>query len=106
MSPQRIQRQRVKGWRMPEGAIYVGRGSKFGNPFKVGGQIHLVGKRAGQRTNAADVVGLYRAHLLAQPAAIAVVREELPGKTLACWCKVGEPCHADVLLAVANEVTP
>lgn len=30
MSPQRIQRKRTKGWRMPEGAVYVGRGSKFG----------------------------------------------------------------------------
>lgn len=32
-SPKRIQRKRTKGWRMPEGAIYVGRGSKWGNPF-------------------------------------------------------------------------
>mgnify|MGYP000330179115 CR=1 FL=1 len=34
-TPQRIQRQRTKGWRMPEGAVYVGRGSRYGNPFKV-----------------------------------------------------------------------
>lgn len=34
MSPQRIQRKRTRGWRMPEGAVYVGRGSKFGNPFE------------------------------------------------------------------------
>ncbi|MBK7274882.1 MAG: DUF4326 domain-containing protein [Actinomycetales bacterium] len=33
MSPQRIQRQRTKGWRMPEGAVYVGRPTKWGNPF-------------------------------------------------------------------------
>lgn len=33
--PQRSQRRRVKGWRMPEGAVYVGRGSKWGNPFRV-----------------------------------------------------------------------
>jgi hypothetical protein len=31
--PKRIQRQRAKGWRMPEGAIYVGRPSQWGNPF-------------------------------------------------------------------------
>lgn len=35
MSPQRIQRKRTKGWRMPEGAVYVGRGSKWGNPFQL-----------------------------------------------------------------------
>lgn len=35
MSPQRIQRKRTKGWRMPEGAVYVGRPSKWGNPFKL-----------------------------------------------------------------------
>ena len=30
------------------------------------------------------------------------VRAELRGRNLACWCKQGEPCHADVLLRVAN----
>ncbi|MGZ4521042.1 MAG: DUF4326 domain-containing protein, partial [Mycobacteriaceae bacterium] len=33
-APKRIQRQRTKGWRMPEGAVYVGRPTEFGNPFK------------------------------------------------------------------------
>lgn len=33
--PERIQRQRTKGWRMPEGAVYVGRPTKYGNPFAV-----------------------------------------------------------------------
>lgn len=33
MSPKRIQRTRLKGWRMPEGAVYVGRPSEWGNPF-------------------------------------------------------------------------
>lgn len=30
------------------------------------------------------------------------VRETLAGKNLACWCKPGDPCHADVLLALAS----
>ena len=30
------------------------------------------------------------------------VREHLRGRDLACWCPLDEPCHADVLLAVAN----
>jgi hypothetical protein len=38
MKPKRIQRKRTKGWRMPEGAVYVGRGSVWGNPFVVGNQ--------------------------------------------------------------------
>jgi hypothetical protein len=33
----RIQRQRTKGWRMPEGAVYVGRPSAWGNPFPTTG---------------------------------------------------------------------
>ena len=34
--PERIQRKRTRGWRMPEGAVYVGRPTKWGNLFKVG----------------------------------------------------------------------
>ncbi|MDJ0403933.1 DUF4326 domain-containing protein [Rhodococcus erythropolis] len=34
--PTRIQRRRVKGWKMPAGAVYVGRGSRYGNPYKLG----------------------------------------------------------------------
>lgn len=34
-APVRIQRKRTKGWKMPEGAIYVGRGTLFGNPFTI-----------------------------------------------------------------------
>jgi hypothetical protein len=33
--PERIQRKRTKGWKMPAGAVYVGRPTKFGNPFSV-----------------------------------------------------------------------
>ena len=48
MSPQRIQRQRIKGWRKPEGAVYVGRGTRWDNPFKVGSTQVRVPGRAGQ----------------------------------------------------------
>lgn len=51
--PKRIQRQRKKGWRMPEGAVYVGRPSKWGNPFKIiPGSI--------SRSTTADVTKLFR----------------------------------------------
>lgn len=36
------------------------------------------------------------------PPSVADIREHLAGKNLACWCKPGEPCHADVLLELAN----
>lgn len=36
MTPQRIQRKRTKGWKMPENTVYVGRPSKWGNPFTIG----------------------------------------------------------------------
>jgi hypothetical protein len=44
--PQRIQRKRAKGWKMPKGVVYVGRGSKWGNPFAISKTIWLLRKRA------------------------------------------------------------
>jgi hypothetical protein len=92
-TPHRIQRKRAKGWRMPEGAVYVGRGSVFGNPFSV----------ARPEWTPEAVVALYRELkvpelMLRQPLAIPSLR----GKTLACWCPEGQACHADVLLEIAN----
>lgn len=106
MTPVRIQRQRVRGWRAPEGVVYVGRGSKWGNPWRAGGQLVLTGKRAGERSTAADVVAVYRSALLADPDAVATVRAELAGKSLMCWCAEGAPCHGDTLLAVAAGELP
>lgn len=104
--PERIQRRRAKGWRLPEGAVVVDRSSPWGNPFVVG--------RDG---NAAECVYLYRALLgglvcLTAKAPIAAqdaARQhaakhllDLRGRDLACWCRPGAPCHADVLLELAN----
>lgn len=88
-TPRRIQRKRTKGWRMPPDAVYVGRPTKWGNPFV---------KRPGE-TNA-DVVAAYENNL--DPATMAAARRELLGHDLACWCAEGQPCHADVLLRLAN----
>lgn len=96
MSPQRIQRERTKGWQMPEGAIYVGRPSKWGNPFRVGEPDWVGYWRARDRAHAVD---LYReAMVYAHPK----IRAELRGRDLACWCPLDQPCHADVLLELAN----
>ena len=106
--PHRIQRRRAKGWRMPAGAVYVGRGSKWGNPFRVG----VDGTREQccdyYRALAGGLVhlgGRHGATLEAQEAAhgaIAEARHELAGKDLASWCLAGALCHADVLIAIAN----
>lgn len=97
MKPKRVQRKRTKGWRMPEGAVYVGRPTKWGNAFMVGGESPY----GGRIWDRADAVNHYRSHwqgyILDTEAAL-----ELRGKDLACWCPLDEPCHADVLLEWAN----
>lgn len=82
---------------MPQGTVYVGRGSKWGNPFPFDHQRYL-GK--------AWAVDAYAQWLRTSLKGLALVREhlhELRGKNLACWCKPGELCHADLLLALANQ---
>lgn len=105
--PIRIQRKRTKGWKMPPNTVYVGRPSIYGNRFKVGrdgldredvtimfqtfllqdGGIELTDRRG-------DFAGIL---------SLAVIKRELKGKNLCCWCPLDEPCHADILLKIANE---
>jgi hypothetical protein len=58
--------------------------------------------------NRAECVAKYRTALDKGelPFDAADVRRELGGRDLACWCPPGEPCHADVLLEVANRKRP
>jgi hypothetical protein len=90
--PRRIQLSRARGWRMPANTVKVSRGPgmKWGNPFRVG----LDG-------DAEYCVHLFRAWVEAEFLE-GEIRRELRGKNLACWCKPGTPCHADVLLEIAN----
>ena len=91
--PKRIQRQRAKGWRMPEGTVYVGRPTKWGNPFSV--KDHGV--------NAACVYHHNWLHEPEQADLVAAIRTELRGKDLVCWCREDSLwCHADALLEIAN----
>jgi hypothetical protein len=103
----RIQLSRDKGWRMPKGAVKVDRSTPFGNPFKVG--IHGDAAACTERFRALMRGGISMfppcPSFLEQAAAMDILRARLPqlrGKTLACWCRLGEPCHADVLLELAN----
>lgn len=111
--PQRIQRKRTQGWRAPD-ALYVGRGSKWGNPYKVGEPMEIVGPSGRiQRIESLDpqeAVALYRLFWLTNwnVADLDVPRPEpmawqaLRGRDLMCWCALDMPCHADVLLELAN----
>ena len=131
-SPKRIQRKRTKGYRLPPNAVYVGRPTKWGNPFKVINPAHgylvlglepqdatlpiftELAARAysverynrllndGESREGYSALGIHlRAHI-----------SELRGKDLACWCPLEDadgrrvPCHADVLLELANEEPP
>ena len=75
---------------MPENAVYVGRGTRWGNPY-VGYDPKLMTEMYEKYLNRPEQRGLVNA-----------IRDELRGKNLACWCPIGEPCHADVLLRIAN----
>lgn len=125
MSPKRIQRKRTKGWRMPEGAVYVGRPTDWGNPYHIaragschvsprlasqwrnGGHWHLIYPSGGmwcyatRNAAAAAAVDLYR-HALAVFEPEPDFWERIEGRDLACWCPLDQPCHADVLLELAN----
>ena len=102
---ERIQRKRTRGWTMPAGAVYVGRPTKWGNPFVVG----QVNGNFGRILTAEQAVDLFELHI--GPMGDYEYDDEthdlakLRGKDLACWCPLGQPCHADVLLRLANEVT-
>lgn len=100
--PERIQRKRTKGWRMPENTVYVGRPTKWGNPWNEKNTIQATGKDQGKGITPKQAVSLYRAALKRSADLREQARTELAGKNLACWCPLDQPCHADVLLEIAN----
>ena len=90
-------------------AVNVARPSKWGNPFLVHphqkpGRIWGASQYVSVPT-AEDAVAVYREMLTLDGRCPETLRRDMPeirGKHLACWCKLGEPCHADVLLEIAN----
>src|SRR5262249_49567759 len=95
-TPQRIQRKRSKDWKCPPNTVYVGRGSKWQNPHMPGISVHPNGKPM----TAEEALERYRRDLpfFLDKIAGHLDIAELRGKNLMCWCEVGTPCHADVLL--------
>ena len=94
--PKRIQRKRTKGWRLPPNTVCVDRTSRYGNPCRVG-----YCPNCGVTHTRAEAVAEFRA-LCDDPEVIDRIREHLRGKNLACWCRLDQECHADVLLEIAN----
>ena len=115
--PKRIQRRRTKGWRMPANTVYVGRPTGLGNPF-----VPIDKNNPGHVQASVDYfrgwvksasnwsvkigkgtrVGIHRIPHWSEPKTIREHLPKLKGVNLACWCRLGEPCHADVLLEIAN----
>lgn len=101
--PERVQLRRVKGWRKPDGAVVVARPSKWGNPWRL--DAVLFGARGGWPLlgmTPALAVELYRTALTQGALPIAAQLDELRGHDLACYCPLDQPCHADVLIEIAN----
>jgi hypothetical protein len=125
--PQRIQRKRTKGFKLPPGAIYVGRPTRWGNPYRVGAfldelaypyrYINGCGFFCPVKDNryciidaqtAADAFEHWIKITLNGAEFLKEAKKELAGKDLACWCGIYDsqglriPCHADVLLRLVN----
>lgn len=121
-APHRVQLSRAKGWRMPPNTVKVSRGQgaagEWGNPFRIetatdtktGAVEYWVSTSAYAWTGLTKEAAQQRAvdafrHWVMQSKQLNFrdrARLALRGKNLACWCASGAPCHADVLLELAN----
>ncbi|WNI19151.1 DUF4326 domain-containing protein [Actinacidiphila sp. ITFR-21] len=125
-TPARIRRKHTAGWRAPldaqaRPARYVGRGTRYGNPWVIAETDTLSGwtvNWAGigrpptglrpeipahnQRDAHTLAVELFEVWVHSQPDLLDRALRELAGRDLMCWCPASLPCHADVLLALAN----
>lgn len=121
-TPTRIQRRRLKGWRAPAGAVYVGRGTRWGNPCT---QVRMpaldgseweregrIGKTSGERhafvhpdksvtwhlvqdATREQATEMYRWWLEQFPSLAEAARTELAGRDLMCWCPLPAPGQPD-----------
>lgn len=121
--PKRIQLSRRKGWRKPDGAVVCSRPGTWGNPFVVDTETssrvvvvwdtrhdpqRWVSEYATKTDAQLKAVGFFCAALFTGNLTYDVddVRRELRGKDLCCWCRLGDACHADILLRAANSDGP
>ena len=100
--PERIQRKRTKGFRLPENTISVTQPGKWGNPFKLYTTGYGVDRN--EITITPDkILRVYEEWLDSQIRHGRLNLAEIRGFDLACFCKEGNPCHGDVLIRKANE---
>ena len=126
MKPQRIQLSRRKGWSMPENTVRVARPGPYGNKFAIGHHYRRGGLQIPRMwlsaiyieafdgyqddsyttiRSSAEAVEWFTWYLqtLSRDSLERQYLAPLRGKNLACWCAIGSPCHADILLELANK---
>jgi hypothetical protein len=112
--PKRLQRSRKRGAKLPDGVVYVGRPTLFGNPFRherFGHARSVLLHDKWLEASLSDMELEQRGFCPAEIEALHRLRERiqrnlirLRGKNLACWCPTTSRfCHADTLLRLANE---
>jgi hypothetical protein len=120
MKPQRIQLCRTAGFNLQRHSwalnglicVTVARPSRWGNPFIRHDDDRKPWRESainlfrsmlkGELTNEEALAFVLEYHKGKAPPTVADVRAYLRGKNLACWCPLDQPCHADVLLEMAN----
>jgi hypothetical protein len=102
VKPRRIQLSRAKGWRMPPNTVKIDRATRWGNPFVIGTDGTREECIEKYRCFVAGNAPTTRKDALEARAFVAEHIGDLKGKNLACWCPMDGPCHADILLNLAN----
>ena len=98
-APQRVQLKRSAGWKMPANTLKVDRTTRWGNPFTI--------VECGSAAIAVAQHGRWMRGEIAAPGGVEppsndLLRVALGGHNLACWCALNGPCHADLLITLAN----
>lgn len=117
-APRRLHRPvGQKGWKLPPNAVFVGKRDPSSVPPKdhaPPGYRFTFGRMYANPWDWRDFEGdpdprlsakqKYHDYLVQYPELVLEVRRELSARDLVCWCRLDQPCHADVLLTVANEL--
>lgn len=116
--PARIKRERIPGWRAadactnPNGYVFIGRGSGYGNSWKIGDTCWTVlpggwiDRRPHEPLTREQAIDSFRNSRTHDIEFLRQIRKDLAGKDLMCWCRLDQACHGDWLLDVANSPKP
>jgi len=109
-TPKRVQMSRQHPWRADNpDAVIVARPSRWGNPFEIGSTNWIPVDESGQWSKEShppltreQAVECFRLTAAFTAREYPGFYGALAGRDLACWCPLDQPCHADVLLEIAN----